>query len=259
MRKSLMAIVLALITLVSVFTFNASAVEMTDGTYEVNIALWHSEDDKESMAASAIETKATIEVKNGKKIMHIKSGEMSMMGIKASLQELKIADVNGNYTEATVETKNSEGDPTGFYFELPHTNEYIIVKVNPHIALMGNKDIGARIKVDYSTLNLIKAAEVVTEKTQATVVQSTAVDKTEDVSEEATSASTEVSTSEVTELVTENAIPTDAASSEQPDEVPGTQTQDDAEPKNMTPVFVAVAVVIVAAIAVTIIIKKKKK
>lgn len=259
MRKTIFLIILALTAVVSAFAFNASAVEMADGTYEVNIALWHSEDDKESMAASAIEAKAAIEVKNGKKIMHIKSGEMSMMGIKASLQELKIADANGNYTEATVETKNSEGDPTGFYFELPHTNEYITVKVNPHIALMGNKDIGARIKVDYSTLKLIKAAGVVTEKTQATVAQSTAVDKTEDVSEKITSASTEVSTSEVTELVTENAIPTDSAFAEQPDEVPDTDTQGDAEPKNMTPVFVAVAVVVVAAVVVTIIFKKKKK
>ncbi len=175
MKKIIFTTVFILVIISSMFSLNAFAAEMADGTYEVNIALWHSEDDKESMAADAVGTKATIVVENGIKTMHITSGEMSMMGIKASLQELRIADKNGNFTDAKIESKNSEGNPTGFYFTMPHTDEYITVKVNPHLAIMGNKDIGARIKVDYSTLKLIKSAEAVTEtKTEITVTQTEA-------------------------------------------------------------------------------------
>lgn len=206
MKKRLSAIIFILAILSSMFSLNAYAAEMNDGIYEVQIALWHSEDDKESMAASAVEAKATIEVENGVKTMHIKSGEMSMMGIKASLQELRIADKSGNFTDATVESKDSEGNPTGFYFTMPHTDEYITVKVNPHLAIMGNKDIGARIKVDYSTLKLIKTAETTNAEPETTVVEVVG-ENGETVTEVATVEAAETpaaeKTTEITQVQTE--------------------------------------------------------
>lgn len=247
MKKVLFSIVFILAILSSMFSVNAFASEMTDGTYEVNIALWHSEDDKESMAADAIGKKATIVVENGVKTMHITSGEMSMMGIKASLQELRIADSKGNYTDAKVESRDSEGNPTGFYFTMPHTNEYITVKVNPHLAIMGNKDIGARIKVDYSTLKLVKPAETVTEiKTETTIIQTTdvsgeSVTETVVVTEIVMVDNSEDTTDEITTSVITGDVSTDV--------------QNNPPEQNNSSIIMIVA--IVAAIAILVIVKIK--
>lgn len=253
MKKIIFSIVFMFAILSSMFSLNVFAREMSDGTYEVNIALWHSEDDKESMAADSIGTKATIVVKNGKKTMYITSGEMSMMGIKASLQELRIADAKGNYTDAKVESRDSEGNPTGFYFTMPHTGEYITVKVNPHLAIMGNKDISARIKVDYLTLKLIKSSETSTEKkTETTVVQTTA-EKEELVTEKVTETETvsEIVTIDLSEETVETTSPattketTVSAQSDQPKE-------------NKFPIIIIVAVIVIVIIAFAIVKAKRK-
>lgn len=264
--KRAVSVLIAVAILFCASVFAVNAVEMTDGTYEVNIKLWHSEDDKESMAASSVEPIATIVVENGVKTMHIKTGEMSMMGINASLQELRVADQNGNYTDATVETTNENGDPTGFYFTLPHTEEYITVKVNPHIALMGNKDIGARIKVDYSTLVRVDSSE----PTQTESVPQTQPQTTETVTENVTQAVQAVQTTqsvETTQSITESVVEVESTESLETVNQIVTTTQpfsdSDASEKSgsmATKIIVAVVIVLAFAGTVTgIVVYKEKK
>ena len=128
-----------------------------DGTYEVNVALWNATSDKESMAADALNNKAKIIVKDGKATMYISTKEMSFGTIKASLQEFYIGSAQEDYKNhsATIIEKDTQGNPTLWSFELPHEDEYINVMMNPHVAMMGNMDLEARIKVDYSTLTYI--------------------------------------------------------------------------------------------------------
>ena len=128
-----------------------------DGTYEVNIALWNATSDKESMAASAINSKAKIIVKDGKATMYLSTKEMSFGSIKASLQEFYIGSEQEDYKNhsATIIEKDAQGNPTLWAFELPHENEYINVMMNPHVAMMGNMDLGARLKIDYTTLTYV--------------------------------------------------------------------------------------------------------
>lgn len=128
-----------------------------DGTYEVNVALWNATSDKESMAADALNNKAKIIVKDGKATMYISTKEMTFGTIKASLQEFYIGNSSSNYKNhsATIIEKDAQGNPTLWTFELPHENEYIDVMMNPHVAMMGNMDLGARIKVDYTTLTYV--------------------------------------------------------------------------------------------------------
>jgi|LSQX01.2.fsa_nt_gb hypothetical protein len=181
--------------IISVFSTNALAVEFIDGMYEVNIALWHSEDDRKSMAAASVGKTAAIVVENDIKTMYITSSEISIMGIKATLQELKVEDTSGNFVDAKVAARDSKGNPTGFYFIMPNTSEYINVKVNPHIAIMGNIDIGARIKVDYSTLELVQPFEI--QKENSTVpenVQPSGKTETEE----------EIAETNITKVETEN-------------------------------------------------------
>ena len=128
---------------------------LKDGIYEVPVWLWHATKDQASMAAQSLNSTARIVVKNGVKTMYIYTKSMTYGSIEASLQELKVADANGNYTNATVEEKNASGNTTCFSFVLPHTQEYLNVKVNPHVAIMGHQDIEARLRIDYSALKLV--------------------------------------------------------------------------------------------------------
>ena len=109
-----------------------------DGTYSVDVALWNATSDKESMAASAINSKAKIIVKDGKATMYLGSEQEDYKNHGATIIE-----------------KDAQGNPTLWAFELPHENEYINVMMNPHVAMMGNMDLAARLKIDYTTLTYV--------------------------------------------------------------------------------------------------------
>ena len=128
-----------------------------DGTYSVDVALWNATSDKASMAAAALDSKAKIIVKDGKATMYISTKEMSFGTIKASLQEFYIGSEQEDYKNhgATIIEKDAQGNPTLWAFELPHENEYINVMMNPHVAMMGNMDLAARLKIDYTTLTYV--------------------------------------------------------------------------------------------------------
>lgn len=122
-----------------------------DGTYQVNVSLWHATSDQESMAGSAINKQAYVTVEKGKATMYISTKKMTMGTITAYLQELKIKTGN-TYREAFIVSKDANNNPTMFAFELPNEETYIDVLVNPQVAIMGNQDIAARINVDYTSL-----------------------------------------------------------------------------------------------------------
>lgn len=128
---------------------------LNDGIYEVSVKLWHAESDKASMAAESFYDTARIVVENGMRTMYIYTKPMTFGRITASLQEMKVADASGNYTDAKVETRDADGNPTCFSFTMSDTEQYITVKVNPHVEMMGNQDLDARILVDYNTLKLV--------------------------------------------------------------------------------------------------------
>lgn len=264
--KRMVSVLIVTAILLCTSVFAANALEITEGTYQVNIKLWHSEDDKESMAASAIDSTAVIVVEKGVKTMHIKTGEMSMMGINASLQELRVADQNGNYTDATVEATNENGDPTGFYFTLPHTEEYITVLVNPHIALMGNKDIGARIKVDYSTLIRMDSSETTKTETVAQTQTQTTAQETENATQEVQEIQTTQSV-ETTQAITESVVEVESTESVETVNqiVTTTQPSSDSDTSEKSggmasKIIIAAVIVLVFACTVTgIVVYKEKK
>lgn len=125
---------------------------LSDGTYTVGVKLWHSEKDQASMAASSLKPEAKVVVQNGTRTMYIYTQPMTMGNITASLQEMKVQMKDGSWKDAQVASKSKDGNPTSFKFTLPHTDEYINVQVNPHVEMMGNRFLDARIKVDWSSL-----------------------------------------------------------------------------------------------------------
>jgi len=261
--KKIISLILAITMILSIFSISASAVSMSDGTYEVQIALWHSEDDKESMAADAIDSTATIVVENNKAVMHIKCTTMKMMGFTGYVKELNIEDGNGGYTPATVESKDSNGRPTGYYFDLPHTNEYISVTMNAGVSVMP-MDVSARIKVDYSTLERVEEQQSVTETTTSPIVTTTAPETTTEKQIVQTTETTTESTTESTTLIVESTTEmTETTShSDEIDTASGATPDDEEKPSKIIKIAVIAVIVIVilgVGIGVVIFIKKRNE
>lgn len=131
--------------------------DLSDGTYTVGVKLWHSEKDQASMAASSLKPEAKVVVKNGDATMYIYTQPMTMGNITASLQEMKVQMKDGSWKDAQVAARSKDGNPTSFKFTLPSRDEYIAVQVNPHVEMMGNRFLDARIKVDWSSLKATAA------------------------------------------------------------------------------------------------------
>lgn len=132
------------------------AIQLEDGTYRIPVALWNATSDKASMASSSLEETAKLVVKDGKMTVYIYTKPMSFGAITASLQEMKVEQSDGSWVNAVVESKSADGNPTCFSFALDELKPFVAVKVNPHVAMMGNQDLDARLKFD---LTSIKADE----------------------------------------------------------------------------------------------------
>lgn len=138
---------------VSTTSGSTATKDLEDGVYDVKISMLKAGSSSSlSMANDALEKTAQIEMNNGVGTIYIRTKPMIVGNITASLQTLKYEDSNGNFKLADVTTKSLDGNPTGFSFELPHFDDYVNVKVNPQVAIMGNTDIDATLYIDYSTM-----------------------------------------------------------------------------------------------------------
>lgn len=169
---------------------------LKNGEYTVKIKLWHSTDDRESMAASAFYEDAKIVVSDNIMTMYVDTKSINISGLTASLQEMEVSDENGKYIYAYIEEKDSSGNPTKFSFTLPHMDEYLNVKVNPKVILMANQAISARIKIDYDSLKKLEDKIItekqmkIIEKSTSKTVETTAPETTEKLTERETENST---------------------------------------------------------------------
>lgn len=135
--------------------------KLSNGKYQVSIALWHATADKESMGSGAIVPTALIDVKNGKYTMTVATQEMTIGSITASLVTLQVEQEDGVYVDAT-----KSGD--NFKFVLPSTDEYINVKMDPQVAIMGEGLLHARLKIDWDTLKAVSSSTTISGSTSST-------------------------------------------------------------------------------------------
>lgn len=129
--------------------------QLKDGIYEVQVDLWNATSDKASMASTSVVKKARISVENGNYKMYLYTQQMTLGTISAYLQEMQTENASGGYSQASINSKDGSGNPTSFAFDMPHTGEYIKVKVNPKVEIMGNDYIDARLKLAWSTLSKV--------------------------------------------------------------------------------------------------------
>ncbi|MGP1544452.1 MAG: NEAT domain-containing protein [Candidatus Fimenecus sp.] len=233
-------------------TFAVTDNQLEDGEYNVKIKLWHSTENRESMAASAFYEDAKIVVSNKMMTMYVDTKSLTISGLTASLQEMEVLDESGKYVCATIEEKDSSGNPKKFSFNLPHTKEYLNVKVNPKVILMANQSISARIKIDYSSLEMVEGE--ITEK-QIKIIEKT--------TEKRTTTTVPITTEKISEKETENFETLEDTSLIESKTSEKTKLNKINKNYNKIKITVVVSFIVILIIAITvgiiIVIKKKKE
>lgn len=173
-----------------------------NGTYEVPIELWHATKDQVSMGNQYIVGKALVEMENGQKYMTLVS-DKDVDGLQFWYY------TDGGVTGATASAEKVSnvklGGKTysvGYRFPLVTDSEYAGVKFQAPIMPVSPS---ARVKIDYSSLQVI---ELATEATKPAATTSTATmkqttDASESTSESTTETSVETLLPETTTAVTE--------------------------------------------------------
>lgn len=233
---------LALMTVLPAF----AATPDQDGEYTVNVYLVQKDKDKDTPASDGVLKQAKIVVNAGKPTMYIYTQPVTVIGQTSTLKGLtvfKTPDASDSGAKAAVVSKNNSGDPNCFSFEMPHTNEFLRIRVDTGLKIPG--EIGARLKVDWSSLKLVNAytteAETMKETEPADTAESdTTVEEPTTVVIEAVEAETTVN--DFLQAPEETASETASASS-----------------PTMLIVIVAVVVLILAAVVIVLVKKKKKK
>lgn len=177
-KKKIIGFILTIAMLSSVFANAgiAKAVELDknkleDGKYTVNVDLYHSTDNKPSMASGIIEKKAEIVVKDGVAKLYLHFMEMNMMGVKARLVNFKafkaesfsgeevtteiIKTIKYTYTQ-TGGVETTIDSPTEIAVELPHRNEFVYAEMT-NTFMPGTQN--ARVKIDWNSLEKTETPE----------------------------------------------------------------------------------------------------
>lgn len=129
---------------------------LPDGKYQVSVQLWHATMDKESMGNAAILPDALIEVKKGEYTMTVATTQMTMGTIASCLGSLWVKEADGTYTAAKiVECNNPNKQPSAFSFIMPVKEEYLDVKIDPQVEIMGSEPLDARLKIDWNSLKAV--------------------------------------------------------------------------------------------------------
>jgi len=151
---------ITLLSVMAVFVFILMGVEtvraasldrenLPDGTYELEIALWHATNDAPSMAGGVLTGDAQIIVENGIYTMFIPTQVANIMGQEATLEALRVFDLDGNPVEVSASATFSTASGTTFAFQMPHVEEFIAVEV---VAMNGMMTQNARLRLDWDTL-----------------------------------------------------------------------------------------------------------
>lgn len=142
-------------------------INLEPGYYKLNVSLYHEREDKLSMGNNAMVHDAELLSKDGKYTFLLGSTSMEVSNIIASLVSLQIRDDNAYYHFAEPHafdlTIPGEQDkrPEVFSFDLVRKDPMIYVKVDPKVKPMGEVPVGARLKIDWSTIKKSEEADTV--------------------------------------------------------------------------------------------------
>ena len=122
-----------------------------DGYYKVKVQLWHATKNQSSAGADCISSPAYVMIEDGEITMRLVTKKMNKSGITAHLGEGDFYIYSdGDYVPATlVSTENSKWIHE---FSLPNdTSTYYKCEVDPHVDVMGDEPVKARLKITWSS------------------------------------------------------------------------------------------------------------
>ena len=142
----------------------SSTLDVEDGLYSLDVALWHETEDKPSMGNGALDPKAEIFVKDGKGTLFLGTKALKVSNIQASLSRV-FYDTDDGFSAATplCFDLTPEGEPLPrpriFALPLDVKKDTIRLKVDPKVAPMGDEPLNARLKLDFQSMKKIEADE----------------------------------------------------------------------------------------------------
>ena len=142
----------------------SAPLDLEDGLYAVNVALWHETEDKPSMGNGALDPKAELFVKDGKGTLFLGTKTLKVSNIQASLSRVFYETDEGFSAAAPLcfDLKpENEPLPRPGIFALPleEKKAMIRLKVDPKVAPMGDEPLNARLKLDFQSVKKIEADE----------------------------------------------------------------------------------------------------
>lgn len=142
----------------------SAPLDLEDGLYAVNVALWHETEDKPSMGNGALDPKAELFVKDGKGTLFLGTKTLKVSNIQASLSRV-FYETDDGYSAAAALCYDlkpaNEPLPRPRIFALPleEKRAMIRLKVDPKVAPMGDEPLNARLKLDFQSMKKIEADE----------------------------------------------------------------------------------------------------
>lgn len=146
------------------FSTSASPMDVEDGLYALDVALWHETEDKPSMGNGALDPKAELFVKDGKGTLFLGTKTLKVSNIQASLSRV-FYETDDGYSAAAALCYDlkpaNEPLPRPRIFALPleEKRAMIRLKVDPKVAPMGDEPLNARLKLDFQSMKKIEADE----------------------------------------------------------------------------------------------------
>lgn len=130
---------------------------LADGTYTIQVALWHATDHTYSAAAAILQDVANIVVIDGVYTLMIHTDQVEMFGLTSWLETLVVLDENRNPVPVTT-LDNGLGTGNSFAFEMPHLEQFIAVTVAfPWTADHQMMVQPARLNLNWETLTFISS------------------------------------------------------------------------------------------------------
>lgn len=142
----------------------SAPLDLEDGLYAVDVALWHETEDKPSMGNGALDPKAELFVKDGKGTLFLGTKTLKVSNIQASLSRV-FYETDDGYSAAAALCYDlkpvNEPLPRPRIFALPleEKRAMIRLKVDPKVAPMGDEPLNARLKLDFQSMKKIEVDE----------------------------------------------------------------------------------------------------
>lgn len=141
----------------------AEPLSLNDGSYEVEVSLWHAHEDKLSMGSDGIDKKAELLVKGGEAKLYLSMKPITAFSLTSSLERFFILDkTKGAYIGASPKifelelSPNSKKRPSLMLVPLSEKADFYSVLVDPGISLMGDDPIKARLHINWESLTPLK-------------------------------------------------------------------------------------------------------